>query len=341
MRCLTLADELHRRGARCRFICRELPGHLIGEVIARGHPVDTLPAPREPVDRDDRECSPGAHEDREIEQTVRILSASGSTWVVVDHYSLGERWERAARSAVRRIAVIDDLASRMHDCDLLLDQNLGRRADQYAHLVRPGCRILAGPTFALLRPEFAEWRAYSLRRRQAAHPQRLLVSLGGADQSDLLARVLAALQGCSLPSDCLINVVLGQKVPGVERVRAQAQCLPWQTDVLIKPPAIAQIMANSDLAIGAAGGAAWERCCLGLPTLIIVVADNQRPGAEALVNAGAALDLGDRQGLTASLPRAVESLTRRERLFEMSLEAGRLVDGLGTARVCVQLETLL
>jgi UDP-2,4-diacetamido-2,4,6-trideoxy-beta-L-altropyranose hydrolase len=325
MRCLALADALRRMGLACSFICRTQPNDSVAAIRHRGFAVHTL--------RPD--------EDFDGAETLQILRRSHSRCIVVDHYDLDERWERQIRSQARCVVVIDDLADRAHDCDVLVDQNLGRSADHYARLVPPNCRIFVGPRYALLRSEFAEWRDYSLRRRAAASLRRVFVSMGGTDQRNFTGRVLAALQHDSLSPDCRITVVLGQDAPWIREVRDQASRLPRVTEVVVNPTCVAEIMANSDLAIGAAGGTAWERCCLGLPTLLLVVAENQQWGANALVSANAAYGLGDPDELSDALPLALEAMSRRQPLHDMSLAASRLVDGLGAGRVCQQLGDLL
>jgi UDP-2,4-diacetamido-2,4,6-trideoxy-beta-L-altropyranose hydrolase len=232
-----------------------------------------------------------------------------------------------------RVISIDDLANREHDCHLLVDQNLGRSEDDYRRFVPAKCQILTGPRFALLRSEFAEWRTFSLQRRASARLRRLFISMGGFDHSDVTSQVLAALQNAPLSPDSQITVALGRGSSWSDHVRSEVDRLPWATEVVVGAPRIAEIMANSDLAIGAAGGTAWERCCLGLPTLIVAVAENQRLGANALVGANAAYGLGGSLELADSIPQALRSMSHPERLHEMSLAASRLVDGLGAGRV--------
>ncbi len=335
MRCLTLADELRRRGATCQFICRGRPGDFIHEIAGRGYPAHSLMSPEEDIaaDPEARDSPQEADEIADAGETNAILSAFPSSVIVVDHYSLGERWETAVRYGGRHVVAIDDLANRTHSCDVLVDQNLGRSEDHYRSLVPRHCQILVGPRYASLRSEFREWRDYSLRRRAAAHLRHLFISMGGIDHSNATGLVLVALQHSSLPADCRITIALGQGAPWADQVQELASGLPWATDVIVNTNCIAEIMANSDLAVGAAGGTAWERCCLGLPALIVIVAENQRFGANALVRANAAYRLGDPDSLTERLPQAIERLRRAGALAEMSLASSRLVDGLGAERV--------
>lgn len=334
MRCLTLAEALRSRGAQCLFISREHPGHLLATIQQRGFAVTALPPPAtgvEPVRAGALIHAPwlGCDWQTDAQQSSAALAQGVVDWLVVDHYALDQSWEAALRSCYRKLLVIDDLADRAHQADLLLDQNLGRQPPDYAALVPPSCQVLAGPRFALLRPEFAAVRAYSLRRRQQPKLQQLLITMGGVDLPNATGQVLEALKACALPSDCRISVVMGAQAPWLHQVREQARDMPWPTEVLVNISDMAQRMADSDLAIGAAGGTSWERCCLGLPTLLVVLADNQWPGAKALQAARAARLIGEVRDLAIELPAALEQLSPQRELIAMGSDASALCDGLG------------
>lgn len=301
MRCLTLADALREQGWHNHFLCREHPGHL-GEVIQqRGHAVRLLskPAPathKSAADHPEKGEPPLAHAAWlgcspavDAAQTAAVLSELKPTWLVVDHYALDRRWEQLLRPHVRHILAIDDLADRTHDVDLLLDQNLGHAARDYDALLPAHARLLLGPRFALLRPEFAALRTASLARRQQQPTLgHILITLGGVDKDNATGTLLQALIRADLPADTRVTVVMGPHAPWLEQVKQLAADLPCTTEVLVNTPHMAQLMADADLAIGAAGSTSWERCCLGLPTLMVVLADNQRGGATALAACGAA-----------------------------------------------------
>jgi UDP-2,4-diacetamido-2,4,6-trideoxy-beta-L-altropyranose hydrolase len=351
MRCLTLADALTTQGAQCHFISRAHPGHLLDLICQRGFAVTALPVelplppantqvaserPKEPVHAPWLGCD----WQTDAEQTRSVLVKLKPDWLVADHYALDQRWETALRPHYQKLMVIDDLADRPHQCDLLLDQNLGRQPQDYANLVPAQCKVLTGPQYALLRPEFAALRDYSLQRRQQPVLKQVLITMGGVDQPNATGQVLQALKGCTLPQDCRISVVMGLQAPWLQQVRAQAQDMPWPTEVLVNISDMAQRMADSDLAIGAAGSTSWERCCLGLPTLMVVLADNQRAIAEALQGAGAAKTLDN----PSAVPMACEVLSvlvaNPSALHNMSIAAARIVDGLGTASLVSQLSEL-
>jgi UDP-2,4-diacetamido-2,4,6-trideoxy-beta-L-altropyranose hydrolase len=251
-------------------------------------------------------------------------------WLVADHYALDARWEEAMRPLTKRIMVIDDLADRHHACDLLLDQTFGRQEVDYIPLVPDGCKLLCGSQNALLRPEFAALREYSLKRRAQPVLKELLITMGGVDKDNVTGAVLRALQTCSLPGDCSLTVVMGQAAPWLQEVEAIASVMPRPTRVLVGVTNMARLMADSDLAIGAAGSTSWERCCLGLPSIMLVVADNQMKVAKGLEEVGAAFLCLSGPSLPKRLDLLLAALyadTKRAAL--MSDAAAKVVDGDG------------
>jgi UDP-2,4-diacetamido-2,4,6-trideoxy-beta-L-altropyranose hydrolase len=342
MRCLTLAETLRNDGVVCRFLSRRRPGHLIETIRGRGFPVEVLSdltAAQEatfPVELQPAHAAwLGTDWASDARQSRAVLADSAVDWLIVDHYALDARWERGLRGSCRRLMIIDDLADREHDCDLLLDQNLGRTAADYAGLAPETCEILAGPRYALLRPEFAALRPYSLARRAAvSRAKSILVSMGGVDLSNATGRVLDALEKRDLPQDIVIHVVMGPTAPWLDEVRAHSARSRRATHVHIDVRNMAQLMADADLAIGAAGTTSWERCCLGLPTIVLALAENQKPVAEAVAARGAAIFVGD----AGNGPEAAADAMRRlcgdpAQLSALGRSAAECVLGDGAARV--------
>jgi len=291
MRCLTLANALKNEGANCTFICREHSGNILALIQSKGHGVVALPTKEANIaltsqhPRQEYLSWLGATPDEDAGQTIaaiQSLTVDKPTWLIVDHYALDRNWEEQLRLYCQKIMVIDDLADRQHDCDLLLDQTFGRDECDYQALVPEHCTILTGSYYALLRPEFAQWREYSLQRRQQPQLKQLLITLGGVDKDNVTGQVLTALATSQLPNDCQITIVMGEHAPWLKSIRAQAQQLPWPTEVKINVTHMAELMANSDFCIGAAGSTTWERCCLGLPTIQYVIAENQKKIATQL-----------------------------------------------------------
>lgn len=348
MRCLTLARTLADHGAVCEFICRGHSGNLVAHVRDQGFVVHELPgvtqlqamhgteAPK-PTGRPLAHSSwLGTTQPDDGLACLPILCTGPVDWLIVDHYSLDAEWQNALQPYYQRLMVIDDLADRQHVCDLLLDQTYGRDAADYQSLVPAHCELLCGSQFALLRPEFAALRGKSLQRRHGAPLRQLLISLGGVDQNNVTLHVLKALCGSNLPANCQLVVIMGANAPWRDAVQTYAAAMPWPTRVLVNVSNMAELMATSDLAIGAAGATSWERCCLGLPTLILTLAANQQPTAEALQQVGAAQRVDD--ALSSSITELIDALVRNpQQLADMAKAASEIVDGQGSARVARRL----
>lgn len=347
MRCLTLADALKAKGADCHFMTRAHQGHLIETIRQRGFAASLLSSSRTESHNTTPVGNPGKAEfphaawlgcdwKTDAAQSVALLRAASADWVVVDHYALDSGWETAVKSYCHKLMVIDDLADRTHHCDVLVDQNLGHSVQDYFTLVPSTCRLLVGPEFALLRPEFQALRDYSLKRRADRKKQilsQILITMGGIDLPNATGKVLEGLRQCHLPAGCRITVVMGANAPWLDRVREIAAQMPWTTTVVCNVNDIGRRMANSDLAIGAAGGSSWERCCLGLPTLIVVLADNQWSSARALAGVQAAKLIGEVDDIAKQLPLALDALTAGTQLSAMSSAASHIGTGHGVYQV--------
>ena len=345
MRCLTLADALRERGVDSLFICRAHPGNLLDLIRQKGYEVQALPVNESLITSYATLANaPVAHATwlgsdwiTDAQQTFSVLGETIVDWLIVDHYALDARWQRTLRPSCRKLMVIDDLADRIHDADLLLDQNLGRSSADYSGLVPVGCKMLIGPKYALLRPEFSTLRSDSLARRENSGFKKILIAMGGVDKDNITGRILDTLRDVYLPSDCSITIVMGPHAPWLAQVREKAQAMSWRTDVQVNIRNMAQLMADSDFAIGAAGTTAWERCCLGLPTATFILADNQQQGAMALEAAGAVLLLESLTDLEEKLPELLRKLTQAEILRDMNKSSSAITDGRGVTRLVLEL----
>jgi UDP-2,4-diacetamido-2,4,6-trideoxy-beta-L-altropyranose hydrolase len=313
MRCLALADEIRARGGHTRFISRDEPGHLGDLVVTRGHQLHLLPTGLSFED-DAAAC--------------RELLAQGVGWLVVDHYGLEARWERSMRSVAKNVMAIDDLAARPHDCDLLLDQNVFS-GDPYAALVPLACRKLLGSRYALLRQIFRRLRVPPAERRRPS--RRVLVFLGAADPEDLTFRTLEALD--SFP-ELSVDVVADSNHSGSSRHRRWCESRA-DSRLLSLSDRFPEILGAADIAVGAGGTTTWERCCIGVPSVVIGIAENQYRVAEAVAEWGAHLYLGPSDRVTKEDIRcALQCLMASPGLRASLADRGRsLVDGLGCRRV--------
>jgi UDP-2,4-diacetamido-2,4,6-trideoxy-beta-L-altropyranose hydrolase len=321
MRCLTLAAALRTRGAAVRFVCAPLPGNLCSAIEAQGFEVLLLP-PSHMVS--------SVGESADATACARLLAAAIGApldCLIVDHYALGARWESSLRGQARCVMAIDDLADRRHDCDLLLDTNFyDEPQGRYRGLVPPQCRLLLGPAYALLRPQFAEAQG-GLRRQgrlvRDGQVARLLLFFGGGDDGGATLQALhglASLGRAAPPCD----VVVGAANPFRQQVAELAATVPGAV-YHCAVDNMAALMAGADLALGAGGTATWERCALGLPALLCSIAANQRPGLQALARHGVVCDLGeaaalDRQSWARVLRKALAQPARLRALSQRSLQ---------------------
>ena len=315
MRCLTLAQVLIGQGAECAFAATPDAMRLLDTFAPAA--VERLPIP---------EGTPA----RQATPVADLARTWGAQAAVLDHYGAGPAEEVMIRTGVHRLLVLDDLR-RGHLCDLVLDPNLDRVAADY-----PGVESLAGPAYALVRPEFAALRAQTLARRATATPHRLLIALGLTDVGGITARVVKAI----LPGlgDLQVDIVLGHGAPSLSTLALLA-AHDTRLTLHVDTREMAALTAAADLAIGAGGSSVWERSSLGLPTLTLILADNQREAARALAARGAAEALEAGEGDVAV--RLAALLADPLRLAAMSAAASALCDGQGAARVAGRLLAIL
>ena len=336
MRCLTLAKSLRDRRCTCRFISRGYEGNLIEKIISEGFLVSVLENSNFlEVENDqpilDHSDWLGTSWQQDAMQSIEAIGSDRIDWLVVDHYALDIRWEGKLRPYTKKIMVIDDLADREHSCDLLLDQNLGREFKHYQNLVSSTITLLLGPKFALLDPIFPK------NRLKLPKPQskinRLLMYFGGGQESTELAKtVLKAFSEEDL-LDFKVDLVLQSK-----------EFLSTQLDYNIKKlgsvrvhyslPNLASLMMKANLSIGAAGSTTWERCCLGLPSLLVVCSLNQKLIGESMESRGAALTFYQDEKVGQRISKAVFKLLDDHNFYlQMRENALKICDGSGTDRV--------
>jgi len=332
MRCLTLAKELEKQGAEIEFICRAHVGNLIELIEQQGFRAHVLPLSQNVAIDNGLYGSQwlGGSQQEDAASCLPILEKIKPDWLIVDHYSLDQIWQSLLSECFAKLMVIDDLANRKHQCDVLLDQTYGRKGSDYADLVPKRSQLLLGSEYALLREEFAEWRKFSLQRRVKPNFKKLLITMGGVDPDNVTGELLDVLKGCSLPKELEIDVVMGATAPHLKKVQQQAGLLPYKTNVLVDVHNMAEIMANADLAIGAAGATTWERCCLGLPSIMVVLAENQKDIADFLKQKQAAIVVS-KNDISNDL-KLVEGISGVS-LLDLSKNTRHITDGKGVLRV--------
>lgn len=316
VRCLTLADGLKQHGATLEFICRDEPGHLAALIQNRGYRVSLIPDTQ-----------------NDLDFTRGILSQAPASWLVVDNYRLGHAWETPLRPHLGRIMAIDDLANRYHDADILLDQNeVEQGKARYDGLVPPHCRRFQGARYALLTPDFQDYRP-----AVPAHDgciRKILVYFGGADQNQLTMQSLAALEG----TEVRITALVGWQNQDIDAIKSWCST---RASIEFSLPVrnMAELVAAYDLIIGAGGTTTWERCALGKPALVVTVASNQEALTAHLASRGAVLWLGRKEEFSAiGLRSAIDALMANPSLVQrMAKAAYRMTDGAGLARIVAEI----
>jgi UDP-2,4-diacetamido-2,4,6-trideoxy-beta-L-altropyranose hydrolase len=337
MRCLTLADELKKQGAQIRFISRNLPAYLSDMLNVKG--IEYMPLNAETTQESTDEIAHadwlGTSQLEDAQASIEALSKQVWDWIVVDHYALDEAWESMVRVSCKKLMVIDDLADRKHDCDVLLDQNFyANMQTRYSGKVPAHCQLLFGLYYALLRAEFGELRKKIEPRTGAV--KKILVLFGGVDVNNYTSLAIKALAKLDIKQQ--VDVVIGAQHP--KRKQIQKSCAQYGFICHVQTDRMAELMSEADLAIGAGGGSTWERCCLGLPTITICIAENQRQQISDAAEAGLLYELiGDEHNLVDVIRDHLKSLLEAPSLTRLISQTGmKLVDGRGSLRVAGVIE---
>jgi UDP-2,4-diacetamido-2,4,6-trideoxy-beta-L-altropyranose hydrolase len=248
--------------------------------------------------------------------------------LIVDHYGRDIAFERDCRAWARRILVLDDNTKRSHDCECLVD-SAATDATRYASRIPRDALLLIGPRFALMRRGFTVRRGEALARRDGRPVEEILVSFGATDPSNVTPAALSAL--ASQTRNIRVTVAMASHAPHLADVRG---CL-GERGRLVLDGDMVQLMIDADVAIGAGGATSFERAVLGLPSIVVETAANQRPLCRLLADAGAALDAGEPDDdFGVRLARSVDLIVGDESLrVQMARNAGVFVDGRGAGRV--------
>lgn len=342
MRCLTLAEKLRSNDICVFFITRELPGNCINVLVKHGFDVHKLPYNNESVLKHEKltRYQSWLRVDWEVDakQVSHLVQHIGNIdLLIVDHYGLDAQWELIIRSGVKRIMVIDDLANRKHACDILLDQNLySNQHERYHNLISTSCLQLYGPKYVLLRDEFLQHRTFL--HKDINNVARILIFLGGSDANNITEKVIKA---CIRLNKSGINfdVVVGSENPHKEKLQILCSKLPnFYYHCQIEN--MAELMRIADLSVGAGGAATWERCSLGLPTLVVSLGENDESFCQLFDAIGAQKYIGracdvDEQSITNNLNTLISNKSARELMSRIAFD---LIDGIGVNRLVSRLQ---
>jgi UDP-2,4-diacetamido-2,4,6-trideoxy-beta-L-altropyranose hydrolase len=338
MRCLTLANALKMKGAEVSFVCRPFAGHLGERIAAEGHGLYLLPLPAQTIKPPDQKQTPphaawlGESWETDLAQTQIALNGKQFDWLIVDHYSLDNRWENEMHKFASKIMVIDDLADRKHECDVLLDQNIYNNIrTRYDGFTLKYCKRLLGPNYALLRLEFLEARK-KMRHRDGSI-KKILVSFGGSDPSNETAKVIKALTFFK-DSGIVMDVIVGDFNKEKESIKKLCKTMP-NANFHDQVADMACFMLNADFAFGGSGVSTWERLAMGLPAAVIPIAENQLQIACDVAELGVIHNLGKSEEVTEEKIKDFfeNLLTDPKNLVSMSAKASTLIDARGVERV--------
>ena len=327
MRCLSLAKILTEYNFEVCFLSKKLEGNICDLIIKNEYKIEYL-----------SNTNNIESKYNDVSDIIKILcKEKEKPFIIVDHYDLDVEWEKQVQKYVEKLIVIDDLANRNHVCDLLLDQNLYENMDdRYVDLVSSNCEILVGPKYALLRKEFSEKRKKSIPRKNF---NKIMVSFGGSDPNNETIKVLNALKKIKM-KNIKIDVIIRKTNPNLNKIKeicdSIENCFLFQ-DV----ENMEEFMIDSDLSIGAAGITTWERCCLGLPSIVTTIADNQIEVVKAITKKKCIIHLGNsKETNSKDYEKCIQEING-EILSDISLNCFKIVDGKGCIRVSEKIYKLL
>jgi len=341
MRCLNLAMCLRKSNFNVIFVCRDHVGHIFSVIESRDFPVRVLQKSRlglpDQIDTLEHSSWLGVTQLEDAVEFESLLSGIKIDLVIVDHYGISDIWERKVRVLCDKLLVIDDLADRSHDCDILVDQNWfpSNAMGRYDDLVDDTSKLRLGPEFCLLAEDYSD-----LKRTSVGGGKKILVFFGGNAPPDLYVAVYKALINILIDQDFLINMVFQLDCPERNFLLAQQN---ETFKVLGSQLSLASLMASCTIAIGSGGVTTWERMASKLPSAVITIADNQKLISKNLAENGFINLLGH----WGELPyhsleeKLLNFLDDGEKLDEMGERAMLLVDGKGVSRVVSNIISLV
>ena len=322
MRCLALGQAWQETGGQVTFLTTPEAPAILRRLQEEGMAVSPLTA------------LPGSAQD--ATQALDLAHKLGAEWMVVDGYHFGAEYQRHLHESGLGILFIDDEGRGEHYyADLVLNQNIHAHAGLY-EAREPQTRLLLGPRFALLRREFWPWRGW--RRQSPEVARKILVTLGGGDPDNVTGKVVQAL-GQVKVAGLEAVVIAGGANPYFQQLEKAVGSLPFPARLEKNVTNMPDLMAWADMAITGGGSTCWETAFMGLPSLVIILAENQRAVAEGLAVAGVAINLRWQEklapaNLAAALQRLLLDRTGRS---EMTRRGQALLDGEGSARVLMHL----
>jgi UDP-2,4-diacetamido-2,4,6-trideoxy-beta-L-altropyranose hydrolase len=364
MRCLTLAHalvhQLKKSTNQCQldklkisFFSRNHSGNINQRIIDAGFKLIELPTTNQTIRIDDTNTWLATTCKRDAEDCItQFQSLTSIDLLIIDHYAIEKQWHIITQDYYEKLLVIDDLANRKHFCNYLLDQTFNRNPSDYQAKVPEYCQLLLGQDYILLRDEFLLLKEQAIKRRNAFIESNIdnttsllkeklslscniLISMGGSDPKNISQKALLAVEKTRNNStNITATIVISKRSHFINSLTDYCKNNTWAT-LIIDSQNMAELMLSADMAIGACGGTAWERCALGLPCLTSVYAKNQQLIANNLSKSGAIKNLGWHENITVNMIKNnIKELLLTPKLYQCMVEACfAICDGKGVERV--------
>ena len=322
MRCLTLAQELKNNFDKIIFLTQKNSSDFIETIMKNEFEVIFI----------------SANNDSDIIKNIVTTNSVNKNFLLIDHYNVDSNFESSLKNTFEKIFVIDDLANRKHDCDLLIDQNYYRDLNQrYEKLIQNGTITLLGPKYAIIRPEFRKINKKTIKKNSQI--KKILVSFGGSDPTNECKKVLDAL--CSIENSKFEIIVAAgiynHKFEQLKKLYEKYSNIKIYRHV----DELSRLMVNSDLFIGAGGTTTWERFYMGLPSIVTIISDDQKESIEFLSDMGHIINLGLAKNVTSKTYVQTLQKPNSDLIYNMSLHNQKLVDGNGSNRIKKQIIELI
>ena len=330
MRCFALAEFIKNMNFNVYFISKKIKGNISRNIENNGYRVFHL----------DSKLIKSSKPNWKIDalKTSKIIQRfkNQKNLLLVDNYGLSEKWETTLKSIVDKIVVIDDFSNRSHNCNLFIDQNLHTSKKKINKKIPKNCKKLLGPKYALLRKEFILSR--KIVKKRSGKINRILISFGGSDEKNQTLKVLKAIKKLA-KEKINVDVIVGE--PNKNKIKIKKICSKIENSTYYQQTEnIAKKMNKADLAIGAGGIITWEKCCLGLPSIVSIVSKNQEDAVNAVSKKGCLINLGRAERLTSQDYLSAITNLNSKKLIQMQKKCMKLVDGKGAERVAKQISLI-
>lgn len=317
MRCLALTQAWKDNGGKVIFITLCKSEELLKRLNEEDFEVKQIPS--------------YYPDSSDLETTLQVLAQYPDSWIVLDGYHFDTSYQKTIKEAGYHLLVIDDMGHLpYYHVDILLNQNIN--AERLSYRCDSATQLLLGTRYALLRQDFLPWRGWKREVPKLAH--KILVTLGGADSGNVTFKIIDALKTLNM-SELEVRIVVGPANPNIKSIENAALFTQCNFQILQQVENMPELMAWADVAISAGGTTCLELAFMGLPSIVLVLAENQRLIAESLRKKGIALNLGWHEGI--SVAKIVYILTNllfdKDKRMELSHRARKIIDGLGAMRV--------